>query len=153
MPKIDIDAVPAQPSDFPASIADGLKGRLRQALGDAVGLDQFGVNLCTIAPGSRSAYNHWHESEDELIYIVSGNLVLVEGDTETPMGPGEAAGFKAGVAVGHHFENRTAETATILEIGTRAQGERCHYPGKDMIVEDINGTSRVMTRSGQPITE
>jgi len=153
MPKIDIDSVEKHPSDFPGALREQLQGRWRQPLGDAVGLDQFGVNLCTIAPGARSAFNHWHESEDELIYVLSGNLVLVEGDTETPMGPGDAAGFKAGVAVGHHFENRSSETALLLEVGTRAQGERCQYPGMDLLVETVNGTARVTTLSGHPITE
>ncbi|MCC2110526.1 MAG: cupin domain-containing protein, partial [Hyphomicrobiales bacterium] len=100
--------------------------------------------------GARSSFNHWHESEDEFVFVVSGDVVLIEGDTETPLKTGDAAGFKAGEPVGHNIENRSDKPAILLEIGTRAIGERCHYPGRDLIVETINSKDRVMTREGIP---
>jgi hypothetical protein len=42
------------------------------ALGDVAGLTQFGVNLTRLKPGAASSLRHWHEAEDELIYVLEG---------------------------------------------------------------------------------
>ena len=84
-----------------------------------MGLTQFGVNLTRLKPGAASALRHWHENEDEFIYVLEGELVLVENDGETILRPGDAAGFKAGIPNGHHLINRTRRDALYLEIGTR----------------------------------
>ena len=70
-------------------------GRARKRLGNAAGLDQFGVNLTTLKPGAASALRHWHEKEDEFVYILEGEVVLIEDGGETVLKPGDAAGFKA----------------------------------------------------------
>ena len=77
----------------------GYAGRSAQKLplGNAVGLTQFGVNLTRLKPGAASALRHWHENEDEFIYVLEGELVLVENEGETILRPGDAAGFKAGI--------------------------------------------------------
>ncbi|MBB4304865.1 putative cupin superfamily protein [Rhodobium orientis] len=153
MPKIDVVKVPALPTDFSGALGELLGGRTRAKLGDAAGLTQFGVNLCRVEPGARSSLNHWHENEDEFVFVLAGDVVLVEGGIETPLGPGDAAGFKAGTGVGHHIENRGAEEAVMLEVGTRAIGDRCHYPGHDLIVEIVNGTDRLLHRDGKPYSD
>ncbi len=114
MPKIDIASVPVRTTTiYPEPFVAAMSGRAKQALGNAAGLDQFGVNLTRLMPGGRSAMNHWHENEDEFVYILQGEAVLVEGESETVLQAGDAAGFKAGVAAGHHLENRTG-TDTAL---------------------------------------
>ena len=152
MPKIDIanlrvDARTGYPPPHDARVA----GRSRKRLGDAVGLDQFGVNLTTLKPGSASALRHWHENEDELVYVLEGELVLVENEGETVMRPGDAAGFKAGVANGHHFINRSDRDAVYLEIGSRATRERAHYSDVDLeVVRDVAG-ARYTRKDGTPL--
>ena len=51
--------------------------------GDAGGLTQFGVALETLLPGKQSSQMHWHEKEDEFLYLLSGALtvrrLLLEG--------------------------------------------------------------------------
>ena len=127
-----------------------VKGRERKALGDAGGLTQFGVNLTRLKPGAASAHRHWHEMEDELVYVLEGELVLVEDDGETRLGPGDTAAFKAGVANGHHLVNRSGRDAVLLEIGTRSVNERCHYPDVDLaFVSDEHGV-RYLRKSGEP---
>ncbi len=151
MPRIDIETVPVRSATiYPAPFAPAMAGRSKQALGNAAGLDQFGVNLTRLAPGARSALNHWHENEDEFVFILEGEVTLVEGDSETVLRPGEAAGFKAGVQVGHHLENRSGADTVFLEVGTRAQAERGHYPKDDLMFERINGAMRMMHRDGTP---
>src|ERR1700730_12506150 len=87
------------------------EGREKAALGDVVGLTQFGVNLTRLKPGTASALRHWHENEDEFIFVIEGELVLIEDDGEGLLKPGDAAGFKAGVPNGHHLINKTNRDA------------------------------------------
>lgn len=151
MPKIDIDRVPVKTgSIYPAPFRAMADARARQALGDAGGLTQFGVSLTRLPPGAATAQRHWHEAEDELVFVVSGELVLIEEDGETPLRAGEAAAFKAGHADGHHLVNRSADDAVLLEIGTRASEERGHYPDIDLVYEKRGGAVRFTDRAGAP---
>ena len=125
MPNIDIDKVPIDTySGYPDPYRQAVIGRERKRLGNAAGLDQFGVNLSRLKPGAASSQRHWHAHEDEFIYVLEGELVLVENEGETVLRPGDAAGWKAGVANGHCLINRTARDAVYLEIGTRAARTR-----------------------------
>ncbi|RPE70961.1 putative cupin superfamily protein [Pacificibacter maritimus] len=134
--KIDITATPKKIGTlYPPPFHKNTKAREKQALGDAVGLDQFGVNLTRLAPNTWSALPHWHESEDEFVYVVEGNPTLVYGDTEQELAPGDCAGFKAGVEIGHCLQNRTDKDVVILEVGSRITGERAFYPGLDLMVD------------------
>ncbi|MGV6812639.1 MAG: cupin domain-containing protein [Brevirhabdus sp.] len=149
MPKIDIDAMEWQGgSGYPEPFAERIGGRTRKRLGNAGGLDQFGVNLTRLEPGAMSALRHWHENEDEFVLVLTGQLVLVEDGGDTTLNPGEAAAFKAGVANGHHLVNRTSEPATYLEIGTRAPTERGHYPDDDLLAEKGPDGFRFTRRDG-----
>jgi uncharacterized cupin superfamily protein len=153
MPKIDIEATPLRTgSGYPPPYAALVAGRSSRRLGDAAGLTQFGANLVTLQPGAAASQRHWHENEDEFVWMVSGALVLVEDDGETPLGAGDAAAWKAGVAVGHHLVNRSDAPATFLVIGTRAAADVGHYtdPDVDMIARVENGRATFTRRDGRP---
>src|SRR5262245_3749259 len=101
-----IDSQSVQPRTgtiYPAEYAAALKGREKRALGDAFGLTQFGVNLTTLAPGCWSSHRHWHENEDEFIYVLAGEVVMIDDRGEHILTPGMCAGYKAGVSNGHHL--------------------------------------------------
>jgi len=151
MPKIDIPNVKVEVfTGYPAPFRDAVAGRERKRLGNAVGLDQFGVNLTRLKPGAASSQRHWHEAEDEFVYIVEGEVVLCENDGETALRPGDAAGWKAGVANGHCLINRSARDAVYLEIGARAKHDRVDYPSIDMrVVKDDSGM-HYLHKSGEP---
>jgi uncharacterized cupin superfamily protein len=152
MPKIDIARIPAQQiASYPKEFASVISGREKQKIGDALGLTQFGVNITRIKAGSASALRHWHEEEDEFIYMLEGELVLQENDGETVLKPGDAAGFKANSGVGHCLINRTGRDAVYLEIGTRAASERVHYPDVDFMMERDGTGRRYFRKSGEPI--
>jgi uncharacterized cupin superfamily protein len=135
MPKIDIAAAPQrQGSNYPAPFDQPCAGRRRWALGDAAGLDQFGVNLLRLPPGQWSSQRHWHSAEDEFVWVVEGEVVLVDDGGETVLRAGDCAGFKAGVANGHHLENRSDREAVLLEMGSRRPGQdTCTYADIDMV--------------------
>jgi uncharacterized cupin superfamily protein len=152
MPRIDIGKVPAQHiSSYPKELAAVICGREKQRIGDAAGLTQFGVNISRIKAGSASALRHWHEQEDESIYMLGGELVLQENDGETVLKPGDAAGFKAGSGVAHCLVNRSDRDAVYLEVGTRATRERVHYPDVDFMMERDASGRRYFRKSGEPI--
>jgi uncharacterized cupin superfamily protein len=151
MPKIDIAKItPRLGSSYPAAFKAPIVGREEYPLGDAVGLTQFGVNLTRLEPGAASSQRHWHENEDELIFVLEGEIVLIEDAGEIVLRPGDAAGFKAGVANGHQLVNKSAREALYLEIGTRAPTERSHYPDVDLAGEKDERGFRFTRKSGEP---
>lgn len=141
MPKIDVSAVPDRTgTGYPAEYAAIAAGRVRKRLGDAAGLTQFGVNLTSLAPGAGTAHRHWHESEDEFVYVLSGEATLVEEAGETILRAGDAAGFKAGVPNGHQIINRSSAQVVLLEIGTRAAEDRGIFTDIDLgFIKDASG--------------
>lgn len=137
MPKIDIDTIPKRiGTNYPPQFAERMAGRIRQALGDAAGLTQFGVNLLQLPPGAWSSQRHWHSAEDEFVYIVSGEVVLVTDGGEQVMRAGDCAGFPAGAANGHHLVNRSNAVAVCLEVGSRnPETDAVEYSDIDMRVD------------------
>jgi uncharacterized cupin superfamily protein len=151
MPKIDVSKLPVRKgAGYPAQLNKMFDGREKTALGNGVDLTQFGVNLTRIKPGSASALRHWHEKEDEFVYMLEGELVLVEDEGETVLKPGDCAGFKAGVKNGHQLVNRSNKDAVYLEVGTRSNVEYVGYPDHDLIVVRDEKGARALHRSGEP---
>ncbi len=102
-------------------------------ISEAGGLTQFGAFIEILHPGSRSSNKHWHSAEDEMVYVLEGEITLIEGDTETMLRPGDAATFQAGVPVGHFLENRSAKATRCLVVGTRAAVDTITYPDLDRV--------------------
>ena len=133
LPAIDPATVePVIGSNYPAPFRLGVAGRGKRKLGDALGLKNFGVNLTTIKPGAASALRHWHTHEDEFIFLLSGELVLVTDAGEQLLTAGMAAGFPAGKADGHCLVNRSATDAVYLEVGDRHAEDEARYPDVDL---------------------
>src|SRR5260370_41589636 len=132
-----IDAAPgprARPArGYPEPFAARVAGRERRALGDAFGLTNFGVNLTRLPPSGISALRHTHMREDEFIYIVEGEPVLVTNAGETPLRPGMCAGFKAGSGDAHHLINRSGRHLVYLEIHHRTPGDTVIQPYRDTL--------------------
>ncbi len=154
MPKIDIAKLPADSrTNYPEPFNRAVEGRSRKRLGNAAGLDQFGVNLTTLKPGAASALRHWHHKEDELVYVIEGEVVLIEDDSKIVLKAGDAAGFKANVPNGHHLVNKSGRDAVYLEIGTRSQHERAEYPDVDMLVIRDEKGMRYTHKDGTPYSK
>ncbi|THD59396.1 cupin domain-containing protein [Phenylobacterium sp.] len=149
MPKIDIAAVPERqgvgyPPPFAALSAD----RIRQRLGDAGGLKDFGVNLMRLPPGNWSSQRHWHSHEDELVYVLEGELVLIEDGGETVLRAGDCAAFPKASGNGHHMINRSRATAVYLEVGSRSPDDLTTCSDIDMISAAADG--RFTHKDGTP---
>ncbi len=122
-------------SKYPLQFQSAVAGRVKKRLGDAAGLQNFGVNLVRLAPGSCSALRHWHSRQDELVYVLEGEITLISNAGEEVLQPGMAAGFRAGDADGHHLVNRTNAVVVYLEVGDRTPGDEVHYPDDDLVAK------------------
>jgi len=133
-------ATPISPADLPARNRSGypepfrsqVLPREKRALGDAAGLTKIGINHTTLLPGKASSMRHWHSHEDELVFVLSGELVLVTDAGDLTLRAGQCAGFPAGHADGHHLVNRSAAPAVYLEISNRDTADAVHYTDVDL---------------------
>jgi uncharacterized cupin superfamily protein len=140
MPKIDVSSVPLRKgSTYPAPFHLKAAERTRQALGDAAGLTDFGVNLLTLPPGTWSSQRHWHSGEDEFVYVLEGELVLITDEGEKVVRAGDYLAFPKNVPNGHHLVNKSDRPAVCLEVGTRSHDDVCTYSDIDMRADDVNG--------------
>jgi uncharacterized cupin superfamily protein len=148
--KIGIEQAPGvQGSDYPPPFDELCRERLRRPLGDLAGLTQFGVNLLALPPGAWSSQRHWHTIEDEFVYVLEGEVVLVTDAGEELLRAGDSAGFPAGVPDGHHLQNRSTHAATVLEIGTRRLADdEAFYP--DIDLHALKGDAGYAHRDGRP---
>ena len=130
------------PSDVPESNSSNYPERFRQAqrkrfvrrLGDHAGLKNYGVNYVRVAPGGQSSARHAHMKQDEFVYILKGEFVLVTDAGREIVGPGSCIGFPAGTGDGHHFLNLTDRDAAFLVVGDRSAGEEVTYPDIDLAI-------------------
>ena len=140
MPKVDISAVPKrQGSDYPPQFSAPCAGRVRQRLGDAGGLVDFGVNLMHLPPGGWSSQRHWHSHEDEFVYVLEGELTLVENDGQTVLRAGDCAAFPKNSGNGHHLINTSSDMAVYLEVGSRNPDDITTYSDIDMMSTNADG--------------
>jgi uncharacterized cupin superfamily protein len=135
---------------YPPPYAEPCLKRAKRALGNAVGLKNFGVNLTELPPGTWSAQRHWHTRQDEFIYVLEGELVLVTDEGEFTLKPGMSAGFPAGVKNGHHLINKSDRPAVYLEVGDRSAGDQAFYPDADLEAHPPRGGSVFTHRGGKP---
>jgi uncharacterized cupin superfamily protein len=142
--------VPPRPKKtlYPDVFAARVAGREKRALGDFFGLNNFGVNLTRLAPGSESALRHSHGKQDEFVYILEGAPTLVTNAGEQELEPGMCAGFRAGTGDGHHLVNRSSSDVLYLEIGDRTPGDSVDYPDDDLKLTRVDGAWRVSRKDG-----
>ena len=143
-----VDTVERQP--YPPPFDTALAGKTRRVLGDALGLTKFGVNLTELQPGAQSSLRHWHGEEDEFVYVVAGEVVLITDGGEQVLGPGCVAGFPAGSGDGHHLVNRGQTPARFIEVGNRSAAEEVHYSDDDLILARDEGGRSFRHRNGEP---
>lgn len=152
MPKLDISAVPQRKgTGYPAKFNAPCAERIRQRLGNAGGLTDFGVNLMRLPPGNWSSQRHWHSHEDEFVFVLEGELTLVEDGGQTVLRAGECAAFAKGSGDGHHLINHSDTTAVYLEIGSRHPDDVTTCSDVDLMSTNADG--RFVRKDGTPHPE
>jgi uncharacterized cupin superfamily protein len=149
MPKIDIAAVPVRKgTGYPSPFDAPCRERTRQRLGDAGGLGDYGVNLMRLPPGGWSSQRHWHSHEDEFVYVLEGELTLIEDGGETLLRAGDCAAFPKSTGNGHHLVNKSSVTAVYLEVGSRHPHDLTTCSDIDMMSANADG--RFVHKDGTP---
>ena len=152
MPKVDRATAPrTERQAYPGKLVHRTDGCFKTRLGDPVGLTQMGVGEVELAPGSATGLLHYHYGADEMIYVLEGEVTLIEeGRDPQTLRAGDAAGWRAGDTLGHTIENRSDAPARLLEIGTRPPEDTAVYLGLDLMYRARNGTEiTIRSRSGR----
>jgi uncharacterized cupin superfamily protein len=127
---------PRTSSGYPEPYRSRVTPREKRALGDPCGLRKIGINHTTLPPGKESSMRHWHTHEEEFIYVISGEVVLVTDAGEQLLKAGMCAGFPAGTEQqgdGHQLVNRSNAPVVYLEISNRDPADRAHYSDVDLL--------------------
>jgi uncharacterized cupin superfamily protein len=149
MPKINIDAIAqTNATGYPAPFDKEVEGRWWRRLAPVAGLTHMGASHVVLKPGGWSSHRHWHEAEDELVIILSGEAVLVEDGTEVQLRAGDVAAFAAGVRNGHHLQNRTDTDCSFIAVGAGDRDSGGCYSDIDMTF----GPDGYFRKDGTPYT-
>jgi len=152
--RIDPAALPAITGTlYPSPYDEPCRARVRTKLGDPAGLTQYGVNLLRLPPGAWSSQRHWHTAQDEFVYVLSGEVVLVTDSGDETLRAGDAAGFPANEGNGHCLQNRGDGDALVLEVGTRLDDDAAYYPDIDMVAPAGGKPAIYTRRDGTPYTD
>jgi uncharacterized cupin superfamily protein len=140
----------ARHTNYPHPFAERVAGREKRRLGEAFGLQTFGVNLTRLKPGAVSALRHAHTTQDELVFVLEGRPTLITDAGETPLAPGDCAGFRAGTGDAHHLVNRGTDDVVYLEMGDRGADDEVAYPDDDLALVRVDGVRRNQHKDGTP---
>ena len=150
-PAFDPKHLPEQSTTgYPEPYKSRVAGRHKRRLGDHAGLKNFGVNLTRLDPGAESSMRHWHSKQDELIYVIEGEVTLVTDAGRQKLISGMAAGFPAGKADGHQLVNETRKPVLYLEIGDRTPGDGATYGDVDLAAHMADGKWVFTHKDGGP---
>ncbi|MGV3624181.1 MAG: cupin domain-containing protein [Archangium sp.] len=152
LPALDPSTLaPRTTSTYPKNFQERVLPREKRALGNALGLTQFGVNHTTLFPGKSSSLRHYHSHEEEMVYVLEGEVVLRTDEGEQRLTAGMCAGFPGGTTNGHQLVNRSDAPAKYLEIGSRHHEDRAQYPEDDLRCEKNETGAWVFShRDGTP---
>ncbi len=149
MPKVDVATVPERKGvGYPAPFDKLSADRVRQRLGNAGGINDFGINLMHLPPGNWSSQRHWHTHEDEFVYVLEGELTLIEDGGETILRAGDCAAFPKNTGNGHHMINKSGKMAVYLEVGSRWPEDVTTCSDIDMMSTNADG--RFTHKDGSP---
>jgi uncharacterized cupin superfamily protein len=147
MPKVEVATVPeSKGTGYPAPFDKPCAQRVRQRLGNAGGLTDFGVNLMHLPPGNWSSQRHWHSHEDEFVYVLAGEVTLIEDGGATTLRAGDCAAFPKGTGNGHHLINKSDAMAIYLEVGSRWPADLTTC--SDVVMMSANADGRVVHKDG-----
>ena len=152
MPKVDIESIPERVgTGYPPEFSEACAARVRRQVGNAGGLTDFGVNLMYLPSGNWSSQRHWHSHEDEFVFVLSGELTLVEDQGQTVLKAGECACFPKGTGNGHHLVNQSENPATYIEVGSRHPDDLTTCSDVDMMSSNADG--RFLHKNGVPYAD
>jgi len=149
-PALDPSTIPPRNSSgYPEPYRSRVMPREKRALGDALGLKSIGINQTVLPPGKESSMRHWHTHEEEFVYVLEGELVLVTNAGEQTLAAGMCAGYPANSGDGHHMINRSDRPARYLEVGSRVHADNAFYPDDDVALKFVDGQAVYSHKDGR----
>jgi uncharacterized cupin superfamily protein len=136
---------------YPPHLKAPFEGRAKRRVGDAVGMKNFGFNITTLEPGAWSSHRHWHTRQDEMIYLLEGELTLVTDSGRSVIKPGTAVGFPANSGESHNLINSGTTTAVYIEVGDRLPGDEVTYADVDLAARQNTPSYSFTKRDGSPV--
>jgi uncharacterized cupin superfamily protein len=146
MPRLDLDSIPQTNSTgYPAPFDAEVQQRWYRRLAPASGITTFGASHVVLKPGAWSSQRHWHDGEDELLVMISGEAVLVEDEGRSIVRPGDVCAWPKGNTNGHHLINESQADCIFVVIsgGERTGGG---YSDIDMM---FTADSRYVHKDGR----
>jgi uncharacterized cupin superfamily protein len=117
MPKLDLITLPqTNATGYPPPFDAAVAGRWYRRIAPAAGLSDFAASHCVLQPGAWSSQRHWHDDEDELLVMISGEAVLVEDGGRTTLRAGDIAVWPKGLSDGHHLINESQADCVFVVI-------------------------------------
>ena len=101
--------------------------RHSRALSADTGMSRIGVHLVRIEAGHDSTTHHYHDADEEFIYVLSGRGRARIGDEEFDIAAGDFMGFPA-PSPAHSMHNPYSEDLVYLMGGERWATDIVHYP-------------------------
>ncbi|MDF3019767.1 MAG: putative sugar oxidoreductase [Steroidobacteraceae bacterium] len=152
-PALDPRSLEARSSSgYPEPYRSRVLPREKRALGDALGLKTIGINQTILPPGKESSMRHWHTHEEEFVYVLSGEVVLITDAGEQVLKAGMCAGFPAcddaRKGDGHQLVNRSDQAAVYLEVSNRDPRDTAHYSDVDLLFHGVNAAVRFTRKDG-----
>ena len=101
--------------------------RLTRTLGTEVGLQRVGLHLVRLQQGRDSTQFHYHDADEEFLYILSGRGIAEVGEESFEVKAGDFMGFPA-PSPAHNLHNPHEEDLIYLMGGERNVVDVVHYP-------------------------
>jgi uncharacterized cupin superfamily protein len=139
---------PRTGSGYPEPYRSRVLPREKRQLGNALGLKTIGINQTTLPPGKESSMRHWHTHEEEFVYVLAGEVVLITDAGEQTLVAGMCAGFPLGTRDGHQLVNRGSHTAVYLEVSNRDPQDKAHYPDVDLMFHGVDAAVMFTRKDG-----
>lgn len=133
MSKLDLEAIPqSNRTGYPAPFDAPVSSRWYRRLAPASGLTEMGASHVVLKPGAWSSQRHWHDDEDELLIMLTGEAVLVEDGGRTVLKPGDICAWPKGIIDGHHLINESEADCSFVCVSAGNRNGTGAYSDIDM---------------------
>jgi len=129
-------------SDGPVNVTElewtdhdhGERSFRRKQLGPAAGNEELGTSLYEVPPGKRTWLRHYHEGNEEAVFVLSGTGTLWLGPDadEYALEAGDYVALPAGVESAHEFEGGE-DGLRMLMVSTMNEPDITVYPDEEKV--------------------
>ncbi|MBX0294346.1 cupin domain-containing protein [Haloarcula nitratireducens] len=106
----------------------------RKQIGAAAGGEDLGTSLYEVEPGHRMWLRHYHEGNEEALFVLNGGGTLWLGPDSTEYGleSGDYVALPAGEESAHEIE-AGEDGLRLLAVSTMEEPDITVYPDKEMV--------------------